>query len=161
MLGALALIAGCGGSDGAEAPDPDASRAPPPTALADASLDASAVDASVDAGPPAPVDAGESSRGDGAVPVSCPVDPPTSCPDAGAPRYADVAPIVQRRCESCHSPFWSGPWPLHTVGHLRDWADDVRTNLINCTMPPPDAGVPITKDERLTLLQWVRCGLPD
>ena len=105
------------------------------------------------------MDAGAAS--DGAVPVSCPVEAPTSCPDPTAIRYADIAPIIEARCAPCHSPLWAGPWPLNKLSHVRDWADDIRTNLIACTMPPLDAGIPITKAERLTMLQWVRCGMPE
>ena len=102
-----------------------------------------------------------SDAGDAAITVSCPVAPPTSCPDPTAIRYADVAPIIEARCASCHSPLWAGPWPLNTLSHVRDWTDDIRTNLIACTMPPRDAGIPMTQQERLTLLQWIRCGLPE
>ena len=41
-----------------------------------------------------------------------------------------------------------------------DWADSIRIELLGCTMPPPDAGIPITTDERNLILSWIRCGTP-
>lgn len=167
-LGAFLLVSACDGSDGTEALGLDASSEFPPAAEVDTLVDASA--AIPDAAeapptrpprpPPMPADAAVGLPPDAEVPVSCPVDLPTSCPE-GSPRYADVAPIIEARCVVCHSPRWTGPWPLDTISHLRDWFDDVRTTVGNCTMPPPEARVPITKDERMQLLQWVRCGMPD
>jgi hypothetical protein len=86
------------------------------------------------------------------------VPAPTACPEP-APRYADVAPIFQQRCVICHSG-WEGPWPLNDYGHVADWQDSIRTNLLDCSMPPPDAGIPITVEERVAILTWIRCGLP-
>lgn len=89
-----------------------------------------------------------------------PVDPPTSCPKP-APTYGDVQPIFQRYCITCHAGVPDGPWPLNEYSHVVDWADSIRTNLGDCTMPPPDAGVPLPPTEdRLRILQWIRCGTP-
>jgi hypothetical protein len=158
VLGVFILVAACGGSDETHASAaPDSGGLPPPADAAMSVLDAG-LGPRMDAGEPA---SDASAPSDAAIPVSCPVEAPTSCPDAAAIRYADVAPIIEARCAPCHSPLWSGPWPLNTLAHVRDWTDDIRTNLVACTMPPPDAGIPITKAERLTMLQWIRCGLPE
>lgn len=178
LLAAAALLAACGGSDadamrdpaglgGSGLPAPIDAEIMEPTPALDAGRPASD-----DGGGPGDASAPPSNDGgglasdagtpsDAGFPVSCPVEAPTSCPDPTAIRYADVAPIIEARCASCHSPLWSGPWPLNTLSHVRDWTDDIRTNLIACTMPPPDAGIPITKEERLTVLRWIRCGTPE
>jgi hypothetical protein len=88
----------------------------------------------------------------------CSVDAPTSCPDP-APRYADVAPIIDQRCvQPCHSGLPEGPWPLTDYQHVADWADVVRTDLILCVMPPADGGTSISDEERGAILTWIRCG---
>jgi hypothetical protein len=91
--------------------------------------------------------------------LMCSVTAPTSCPDP-PPHYADVAPIFQERCILCHSGTIDGPWPLTDYEHIADWQDIIRGDLLDCTMPPVDAGVPITRDERLAILVWIRCALP-
>ena len=92
-------------------------------------------------------------------PSACSVTAPTTCPDP-APRYADVAPIFESRCVTCHAGAPGGPWSLADYGHVSDWQDTVRSNVRDCSMPPPDAGVPMKLEERLTILSWIRCGLP-
>lgn len=92
-------------------------------------------------------------------PYTCPIPSPTSCPEP-APRYADVAPIFERRCVVCHAGTPGGPWSLADYGHVADWQDTIRPNVRDCTMPPPDAGVSMTLEERSVILTWIRCGLP-
>jgi hypothetical protein len=89
---------------------------------------------------------------------ACGVAAPTSCPSP-APTYADIAPIVQRLCIPCHIGAADGPWPLTAYQHVADWQDIIRAAMLDCTMPP-DAGFPMTRTERLTVLTWIRCGLP-
>jgi uncharacterized membrane protein len=91
--------------------------------------------------------------------VPCTVTPPTSCPDP-APRFADVSPIFKKRCASCHVSEWSGPWPLDTYSHIADWADTIRGHLVDCSMPPPDAGTPLPDEESEVILTWIRCNTP-
>ena len=92
-------------------------------------------------------------------PETCAVQAPSTCPSP-APRYSDVAPIFEQRCVICHGNAPGGPWPLTDYGHVADWQDTVRSSQLDCSMPPADAGVPITLEERLAILQWIRCGLP-
>jgi hypothetical protein len=102
-----------------------------------------------------------SSANEGKAKVVCTVSAPTMCPEP-APTFADVAPIFEQRCasSSCHSGFVGGPWPLDDYEHISDWQDVVRAEVVSCSMPPADANVPITDDERLTILNWIRCDLP-
>lgn len=108
-----------------------------------------------DAGSPLP----DGGMGGDPTPYSCPVPAPTTCPDP-APHYPDVAPIFERRCVICHAGTPGGPWSLADYGHVADWQDTIRSNLRDCSMPPPDAGVPMTLEERTAILTWIRCGLP-
>jgi uncharacterized membrane protein len=116
----------------------------------DARADASA-DASVEGAQDAALEAGE--------PFVCDVQLPTSCP-APAPTYADVAPIIAQRCAVCHGQVQTGNWPLDTYSHVASWREEIRTELVNCTMPPRDSGLSIPDEERMTILTWIRCDLP-
>jgi hypothetical protein len=105
-----------------------------------------------DAGPdvPSPADAVD-------LAPRCHLPAPTSCPDPPV-RYADIEPIVQQRCLSCHD--GRGPhWSLIGYQHVADWQDTIRTAMLTCTMPPADANIPMTDDERMLILRWLRCGL--
>jgi hypothetical protein len=93
------------------------------------------------------------------APVTCAATAPTSCPDP-PPRYADVAPVVAKRCVPCHFGLENGPWPLVTYGEIVDWADVIRGDLLSCSMPPPDGGVTLEEPERQVILAWLRCGHP-
>lgn len=93
---------------------------------------------------------------DAAAPFSCMVTPPTTCPDP-MPRYADVQPIIQQRCVVCHSGL-TERWPLTMYQDLADWYDTIRDDVLSCTMPPPEAAIPITTQERLAILTWIKCG---
>jgi hypothetical protein len=97
--------------------------------------------------------------GGGQPPPPCTIEAVTSCPEP-APRYADVAPIFKQRCASCHVANWSGPWPLDTYQHVADWADVVRDMVRTCTMPPPEAGMPLPNEEAEQILTWIRCNTP-
>jgi hypothetical protein len=87
----------------------------------------------------------------------CAVEPPTICPDP-APRFADVQPILQERCVVCHSGLPGGPWPLLQYSHVADWQDVIRGQMLDCSMPPPDAGVRMEATERVAILTWILCG---
>jgi hypothetical protein len=108
---------------------------------------------------PAPVDAGISHDAAPAlgprVPL-CHLPAPTMCPDP-AVHYADIVPIVQQRCLPCHDGR-STHWPLTDYRHVADWQDIIRSAMLNCTMPPGDAGIPMPTEERMTVLHWIRCG---
>jgi len=95
-------------------------------------------------------------------PPACGVVGPTACPSP-APRYADVAAIVDQRCAGpCHSGVLAdGPWPLTDYDHVADWADVIRGELLGCSMPPADSDVMMTLEERLAVLTWIRCGSPE
>jgi hypothetical protein len=99
-------------------------------------------------------------EGDGAAfgGSHCPwLEPP--CPSP-MPSYAnDIAPIIERQCNSCHSGEDGGPWPLGGYGEVRDWATVVFQYLETCTMPPP--GTPMPEEERKLFVEWLICDAPN
>jgi hypothetical protein len=87
------------------------------------------------------------------------VTAPTACVDP-RPTYADIAPIIERRCSSCHTGAKGEPWPLDDYESVADWWDVIRDELVSCSMPPPDSGVMMSAAERDEVLMWLRCGFP-
>jgi hypothetical protein len=140
------LLAACGG-DGSS----DADATPTPA------IDAGAQP--VDAGGTA-ADAGGVAADGGGSAVKCTVEPPTSCP-ADPPDYTnDIEPIIRERCTLCHDGKGE-EWSLTTYEHVADWYDLIPPEVAHCRMPPPDAGVPITDEERVEILTWFVCGFPE
>lgn len=92
--------------------------------------------------------------------VHCELEAPTACPTP-AVTYADVEPIFRERCIVCHSGEVGAQWPLDTRSHIADWEDTVRAGVLECWMPPVGSGVPMKEEERLAILTWIRCGLPE
>jgi hypothetical protein len=96
---------------------------------------------------------------DGGAPMACPTPPVT---------YAKVEPIFQARCANiCHNGMTPDPtnnnipfWSLKDYQHVSDWRDTIRQVMVDCSMPPADAGVPLTVEERWAILEFLYCGLP-
>ena len=97
----------------------------------------------------------DASVGDAAA-VECTVTAPTECVDP-APVYADVVPIIETHCYACHDGT-SDNWPLTTYPHVAGWYAEIRSVMLDCTMPPPEARGTMTTAERELLLDWIRCG---
>jgi hypothetical protein len=98
--------------------------------------------------------------------VGCLMSAPPNCPSP-APKYSDVQPILEQRCVTgCHDgttidPVVNAPiWSLADYQSIFDWQMNIRSDILGCTMPPQDAGVPATVDELSKLLTWIVCGLP-
>lgn len=73
---------------------------------------------------------------------------------------AEVAPILDARCNNCHAPdIDGGPWPLDTQKNVKDWSTLLIKDLKECSMPPP--GSPLPAAERDKLWAWLICGAPD
>jgi len=106
-------------------------------------------------------DSGARADAGGLTEDSCTIVAPTACPTP-SPTYASVAAIIAQRCAGpCHSGVPDGPWPLTDYQHVADWADVVRDELLDCSMPPLDSGVAMTAAERLAILTWIRCDYPE
>lgn len=91
----------------------------------------------------------------------CLAEAPTACPSPAPTYAADIAPIFQAQCVTCHSGLSADAWPLTTRSHIADWQNEVRAELLSCSMPPPNSGSTLTDRERQTILEWLRCGLPE
>jgi cytochrome c5 len=91
-------------------------------------------------------------------------EPPTSevCSSAAPSFSAEIAPILEQRCNNCHAPgVDGGPWPLDTRQNVSDWSSIIIKDLKDCSMPPAGSGVPFSTEERDKLWAWLICGAPD
>ena len=83
----------------------------------------------------------------------------------------DVAPILQRSCQTCHRPGAVAPMSLLTYEDARPWARSIKTKVTAREMPPwhIDRNIGITKfkddpsltdAEIATIAKWVDAGAP-
>ena len=91
----------------------------------------------------------------------------------GTPTFSkDVAPILQRSCQSCHQPTGIAPMSLLTYREARPWARSIRDRVERRLMPPwhLDASVGIREykndislsdAEVGTIMRWVDGGAPE
>jgi len=95
-----------------------------------------------------------------AEPLSCPADVPDACPTP-IPSYATaVVPILEAKCNGCHTG-GDGPWPLTNHADVLMWRAQVLYELERCTMPPPADKTRLTEAEQTTLIDWLVCGAPE
>jgi mono/diheme cytochrome c family protein len=90
---------------------------------------------------------------------------------AGGPTFArDVAPILQRNCQSCHRPGEAAPFSLLTYEDARPWAKAIKAAVLQKKMPPwfadPEFGKfsnqpSLSQKEVDTLAAWVDAGAPE
>jgi hypothetical protein len=91
----------------------------------------------------------------------CPNDLPGSCPSPAPSWSQTVQPVIQNRCQRCHSPTGTAKNRL-----LQSYSDVYaqRSSVLNrvyaCTMPPGGEPQPTTA-EREALLGWLVCGAPN
>jgi len=97
---------------------------------------------------------------DASATEECSVTAPSECSEPEL-RYSNVAPIFEKHCSVCHSGVVGGPWPLDRYPDIADWADIVRDELVRCSMPPPGPASTLSNQDRLQILNWLRCGLPE
>src|SRR6185436_12542012 len=48
----------------------------------------------------------------------------------------DIAPILQRSCQTCHRPGMMAPMPLLTYQDARPWARSIKAKVSSREMPP-------------------------
>ncbi|HXP89020.1 MAG TPA: hypothetical protein VN841_30140 [Bryobacteraceae bacterium] len=48
----------------------------------------------------------------------------------------DVAPVLQKHCQSCHRPGQAAPMPLVTYQDTRPWAKAIRNAVMSRRMSP-------------------------
>jgi hypothetical protein len=92
-------------------------------------------------------------------------------PRSDVPTWSkDVAPIVQRHCQTCHRPGEAGPFPLLTYQDARRRAEKIRAAVADRVMPPwfadPHYGtfsnaMGLSPAERDTILRWADGGTPE
>ena len=89
--------------------------------------------------------------------------------EVGPVTYADVAAILQQKCQSCHRPGQVGPFPLLTYDDASRHAAMIREVVDDRRMPPWHADPryghfendrSLTARQRATLLAWVDQGAP-
>jgi hypothetical protein len=88
------------------------------------------------------------------------------------PTFAkDVAPILQKSCQTCHHAGTSAPMSLVTYDDVRPWARSIRQRVANRDMPPwhldKTVGIRHYKNDRslsdeeiTTIVRWVDNGAP-
>ena len=83
---------------------------------------------------------------------------PASCPSAQPSYEADVAPILQSYCVSCHEG-GGGEFdrPLDTYRSAQALSSHIENEVTEGTMPPWSEAQ-LTAVERETRLTWIRCG---
>ncbi len=95
-----------------------------------------------------------------------------SAQTTAAPTFTkDVAPIFQKKCESCHRPDSIAPMSLVSYQDTRPWARSIRDRVASRNMPPwhidPAVGIQHYKGDRSlsqkeidTIVAWVAAGAP-
>ena len=88
-----------------------------------------------------------------------------------APTYSkDVAPILQKHCETCHRPGEAAPFSMLTYETTRPWAGAIKLAVRQKVMPPwfadPEVGHfsnerSLSPEEINTLVAWATAGAPE
>ncbi|MDY3557652.1 redoxin family protein [Gemmata sp. JC673] len=102
--------------------------------------------------------------------IGCHIDPKERTVTSDAVTYhRDVAPILQKHCQSCHRPGDAGPFALLSYKQAVNWSADIVHYTQNRDMPPwkPTAGLEFVNARTLTireldtLAQWEKNGCPE
>src|SRR5579862_1758872 len=84
--------------------------------------------------------------------------------------YKDVAPILERDCQTCHRPGQIAPMSFLTYDSVRPWAKAMRVAVVSRQMPPwfadPKYGPylndrSLKQDEIDTIVKWADSGAPE
>lgn len=86
---------------------------------------------------------------------------------AGISYAADVVPILERRCVSCHNQGGIAPWAMSSHQMVQGWSPMIRETILTRRMPPGqvdrevghlDGVNELTVAEEQTLLHWIAMG---
>src|SRR4030095_13636388 len=83
----------------------------------------------------------------------------------------DIAPILQKSCQSCHRPNQMSPMSFMTYQEVRPWAKSIKQKVVERQMPPwgidPHVGIQsfkndpsLREDEIENMAKWVDAGAP-
>lgn len=102
-------------------------------------------------------------------PAGCPLQPAQMATRGPVTWRQQIAPIVHRRCVSCHQPGGIGPFSLVTGADAAKHVRAIREAVAERRMPPWHADPrfgrfandpSLTDDERRLIEQWAECGAP-
>jgi mono/diheme cytochrome c family protein len=100
-------------------------------------------------------------NGSTATDASCAVSTPATCPTTQPSYAADVAPVLETYCVSCHQAGGSEAGkPLDTYRSAVSLGSSVENVVAGCTMPPSSDAQP-TAAQREAVLTWILCGAPN
>ena len=84
--------------------------------------------------------------------------------------HADIAPIIQAECTSCHSPDNIGPFDLTSLANVQQYSAAIEQSIRSGSMPPipaKDTNCQELDDERIMnaadkrkVLDWIDAGMP-
>lgn len=91
----------------------------------------------------------------------CPEDSQTGCPAAALTYDTGIGALLEERCSPCHAPggVEAASVLLTDYDHARNQRMGIGSQLVTCSMPPPDAP-PLSNDERQQILDWLTCDTP-
>jgi hypothetical protein len=91
----------------------------------------------------------------GAVDASCPAQPPSFA--------HDVDPIIVTYCNACHGEggIEQALYDYTSYQGIFRARSSMASFVSDCRMPPADAGLFPSDEERQTVLQWISCGAPN
>jgi hypothetical protein len=98
------------------------------------------------------------------------IEPPRPCPavdttcPAQPPSFAHEAdPIIVKYCNACHGEggIEQALYDYTTYQGVFRARSSMASFVSDCRMPPLDAGLFPTDQERQVLLQWISCGAPN
>jgi hypothetical protein len=96
---------------------------------------------------------------------------PAGAGEPAVPTFSrEVAPILERRCQSCHRPGEVAPMSLLNYADARPWAESIKEQVVGRQMPPWHADPrygrfqndpTLSEEELRTLVGWVDAGAPE
>lgn len=89
--------------------------------------------------------------------IDKPNPPDNSCDGVNAKFAANVLPLIQNKCQGCHTPGGVAPFALVTYEQIKAKAGDIKIEaVINSRMPK--GGPPLTAAEKKILGCWIDGG---
>ncbi|HEY3835110.1 MAG TPA: hypothetical protein VGL72_00995 [Bryobacteraceae bacterium] len=96
--------------------------------------------------------------------IECIPLPVTTCPDGGGPSFegAVFPKVFGPVCDNCHAPGQQeANMPLISYQQIYSYGYEILSQVDSCMMPPNNAPVQLSDDQRQMLSTWYACGAPD